>query len=248
MTTLHRLPETEIEDRYRITGQRPVQFLLNELAETAEPFTVHFLPEHDFFQTTLLAIPAAGNKLIFDCSGSREANQRFLYSDHNIFVARPGGILVQFTTGRASEMIHGGARAFAAALPETLIRRQRRDSFRIETPRLRLPHCEGRQPNGRPLHLSVHNLSCTGLALNAPAIDDAWSPGLLFPHLQLHLPEEKTPVTADFDLRHITEAPPLAGAAQWRLGFAFSAITHADETRLQRYIARLEREKHERSL
>jgi hypothetical protein len=69
-----------------------------------------------------------------------------LASEKNVFVGRPGGIRVQFTTGAVSELIYAGSKAFAVALPKFVVRLQRRDFFRIATPRAKPLQFFGRLP------------------------------------------------------------------------------------------------------
>ncbi|MBP5987431.1 MAG: hypothetical protein KA538_09620 [Azonexus sp.] len=46
-------------------------------------------------------------------------------------------------------------------------------------------------------------------------------------------------------VRHITACESRAGIRQWRIGLQFADLPGNAENRIQRYIARLERERHE---
>lgn len=242
MSQIAQLSEAEIEDRFQISGARPVGFMLNGFARDSDRFSVHFGSE--MFLTTLLA--AHHDKgLVFDCSGSPELNQRFLSSERNVFVGRPGGIHVQFATGRAHEILFSGSKAFAVSLPKTLIRLQRRDTFRIETPRSRPLSFFGRMPGGALLNQPGHDISVAGVGLIAGMLPDDLLPGTALENCRFTLPGDEHDLHFSATLRHVTEQEGRAGQRQWRLGLQFNDLPPADQNRIQRYIARVERERHE---
>nr|MBL8411643.1 flagellar brake protein [Dechloromonas sp.] len=243
MSQLAQLSEAEIEDRFHVTGQRPVAFMLAGFARDGDGFTVQ--SDGDFFLTTLLAVQPERNLLIFDCSGSMESNRRLLQSQRNVFVARPGGIHVQFATGPAQEVIYGGAKAFATALPKFVVRLQRRESFRVVTPRVRPLAFFGRLPNGGLLNLPVHDLSVTGLGLIGSMLPDGLVNGLVLPNCHFALPEDEHDLLFSATIRHLTELESRSGIRQWQVGLQFNDLPAAAQNRVQRYIDKLERERRE---
>lgn len=245
MSQIAQLSEAEIEDRFHIVGLRPIAFLLAGFAKEGERFSVQF--GDDVFLTTLLAASPEKNHLIIDCSGSPEINWRFLASKRNVFIGRPGGIHVQFSTGPAVEMLFGGAQAFVVALPKYVVRLQRREFFRIETPRVRPLSFYGRLPGGALLNLPAHDISVAGIGLAGANLPDGLSLGLALPNSHFSLPEDDKDFFFSAKVRHLTEQPSRAGIRQWRIGLQFDDLAPASQNRIQRYIDRLERERHELS-
>ncbi|MCG2576663.1 flagellar brake protein [Dechloromonas sp. XY25] len=242
MSQIAQLSEAEIEDRFQISGARPVGFMLSGFARDGDRFSVHF--GNELFLTTLLS--AHHDKgLVFDCSGSNELNQRFLASERNVFVGRPHGIHVQFATGRAREILFSGSKAFAVALPKTLVRLQRRDTFRIETPRGRPLSFLGRLAGGALLTQPGHDISVAGVGLSAGMLPDGLVPGTVLENCRFALPEDEHDLRFSATLRHVTELEGRSGQRQWRLGLQFNDLPPADQNRIQRYIARVERERNE---
>ena len=244
MSALVRLSESEFEERVQITGQRPIQFLLAGLAEHHAPFTIHLQPGEAHFNTMLLAAPPESGKLIFDCSGSQDMNRHVLMTEHLGFAGRPGGIQIQFSTARATEVIHAGARAFSVGLPKFVLRLQRRESFRIETPISRPLRFRSMLPSGNRLELVTHDISCAGIGLTATSLPDELAIGLTLAQCAFALPEEKHDFLVSCTVRHITEQAT-RNSQQWRIGLAFETLPFAEESRIQRYIARVEHERHE---
>lgn len=245
MTQLAQLSEAEIDDRFRIYGPRPVAFLLAGYARERDPFSVHFRSGEEMFLTTLLAADAERKRLIFDCSGSAESNRRFLESERSLFVGRPGGIPVQFSTGPASEVLYAGSKAFIALLPESVIRLQRREHFRIVTPRANPLEFFARLPEGGLLRLTVHDLSVAGIGADTGALPESVAVGQVWANCRFALPGDGRDVFLDVTVRNFREIESRAGHRQWRVGLQFNDLPSADQMRIQRYIARIERERHE---
>ncbi|MDP3538638.1 MAG: flagellar brake protein [Azonexus sp.] len=243
MTQIAQLSEAEIEEHFHIVGTRPVAFMLAGFAREGHQFSVQFGGEQ--FITTLLAAMPEKGQLILDCSGSPEINSRFQASQRNVFIGRPHGIHVQFTTGPATEMLYGGAQAFSVALPKYLVRLQRREFFRIETPRAKPLQFFGRLPDGDLLNLPAHDISVDGIGLAGASLTEGISNGLVLPNCHFSLPEDETDFFFSATVCHLTEQPSRSALRQWRIGLRFNDLPSAAQNRLQRYIDRIERERHE---
>ncbi len=245
MTQIALLSEAEIEERYHVTGARPVAFMLAGFVRDGESFTVQMAG--DFFPTKLLAVLPETGQLIFDCSGSPETNRRLLQSKDNVFVGRPGGIHVQFSTGAAVEVVHQRAAAFSTALPKFLVRLQRRESFRAQTPLTRPLQFFGRLPDGKLLNLATHDISVTGIGLSANELPEDLTIGMVLPNCHFSLPDEPQELFCSATICNLSERKSRSGGQQWHVGLCFNDLPPAAENRIQRYIDKLERERRERS-
>lgn len=247
MSQIAQLSEAEIEERFHITGKTAVQFMLLGFVRERDAFNVQFGPEHEQFPTRLLGILADKGQLVFDCSGSPDLNRRLRESEQSLFIGRPGGIQVQFSVGPAIDVHFEGARAFAVPLPKRLMRLQRRENFRIETPRVQPLQFFGRLPEGTQLNLSAHDISVSGLGLAAATLPDELLSGVRMDKCRITLPEDSGPLFAVTSVRHITEQASRSGQRHWRIGLVFDDLPVADQNRIQRYIVRIEHERHELS-
>lgn len=245
MTQLAQLSEAEIEERFVMRGQRPVAFMLAGFAKEGVQFSVYFEGGQQMFLTTLLAVKPERGLLVFDCSGSVESNRRIQSSDRIVFVGTPGGIRVQFAAGRVSEMIYGGSKAFSVALPTSLFRLQRREYFRIEVPRAKALQFAGRVPGGGVLSCSVRDVSVAGIGLAGSHLPDGLGVGVVLQNGHFSLPGDEREFFFSASVRYLLEREARAGVRQWRIGLQFIDLPAGEENRLQRYIARLERERHE---
>jgi c-di-GMP-binding flagellar brake protein YcgR len=245
MTQIAQLSEAEIENRFQVSGARPVAFMLAGFAKDRDQFSVQF--EGQVFLTTLLAVDVDKARLIIDCSGSNDLNRRFREANRATFVGRPGGIHVQFSTGGPQEINYQGGKAFSVALPKFLVRMQRRDSFRIETPRARPLELFGYLPDGKLVKLPVHDISVAGLGVTVPEVPQDLVAGIALKNCHLQLPEESKDLFFNATVAHMTEYEGRLGAKNWRVGLHFVDLPSGEEARIQRYIARVERERHELS-
>jgi len=245
MSQIAQLSEAELGDRFHITGARPVAFMLAGFAKEKDQFSVLFHAGQEMFLTTLLAVQAEKGLFIFDCSGSVESNRRLMESDRNVFVGRPGGIGVQFNVGAVSEMIYGGSKAFSVALPNYVVRLQRREFFRIATPRVKPLQFFGRLPDGTLLNLPASDISVAGMGLTATSLPAGLVLGVLLENCHFSLPGDEQDLFFSATLMHLSERESRSGSHHWHVGLKFNKLPVNDENRIQRYIGRLERERHD---
>lgn len=243
MSQLAQLSAAEIEARFHLTGKRPVGFLLSGFVRDVVQFSVHFAG--DQFLTTLLAVDPGKGLLIFDCSGSAEVNRHLLASQGASFVGRPEGIHVQFSTGKCWETVYAGAKAFVVPLPEIVVRLQRREYFRIATPLARPLVCFGRLANGTLLQLNVHDISVAGIGLVAPALPEGLAVGSVLNNSHFVLPVDAKEMFFTATVMHLSDFEGRLGSHHWRIGLRLDDLPAGDQNRLQRYIAHIERERHE---
>lgn len=247
MTQIAQLSEAEIEERFHVTGRTAIQFTLAGYAREHESFSLHFNAGQEMFLTTLLAVQPDKERLIFDCSGSAETNRRFLNSQHSQFVGHPNGIPVQFSCGPAIELTFEGSKAFAVGLPQRLVRLQRREYFRIETPRLKPLMFFGRLPGGELLKLPSHDISVSGIGLNAESLPESLAIEQVLDNCHFQLPGEPQELFLSATVRRIMQRETRTGTRFWQIGLQFNHLSTGDENRIQRYIDRIERERRELS-
>lgn len=243
MTQIATMSESEFDDRFLITGPRAIAFTLAALAREATPFSVHFGGE--LFVTRLLDASPEDGCLYFDYSGVERLNKCLLGEGRCSFAGSPDGIQVQFAVDRVSETVFQGGRAFSAPLPARILRLQRRESFRIATPRGRPFPFFGRLAEGALWESSVHDLSVAGIGLQVGSLPDALAVGERLWRCHFHLAEEAHELYCNATIRHLTEQEARAGNRLWRVGLAFEDLPMNDQNRIQRYIAHVERERKE---
>lgn len=248
MSQLAQLSEAEIEERFHVLGRTAIQFMLAGFARDKVAFTVRFGDDEAQFPTRLLGVLPDKGQLVFDCSGSSELNRQYGDAEQAVISGRPGGIQVQFAVGPAVDIYFEGAKAFAVALPARLLRLQRRESFRVDTPRLHPLEFFGRASDGQLIKLPTHDISVSGVGLMAPSPPETLVLGQRLDNCRLVLPDEREPLFFTAQVQHITALEGRGTApGQWRIGLHFAALPFAEQNHIQRYIVRIEHERRELS-
>jgi len=241
VSQIAQLSEAEIEERFHIVGPSAIAFTLAGLAREGDQFSVHF--GDTLFLTTLLAANPESGTLIFDCSGAEALNRRLLMIGQCSFAGRPEGVHVQFSCTRVRETKFAGRPAFVADLPKYIVRLQRRESFRIETPRGRPLEFAGRLADGSLLQMPVHDISVDGIGLTATQLPDGLARGDRLHLCHFHLADEAHELSCSADVCHVTELTGRSGQRLWRIGLRFDDLPPAGQNYVQRYIIRVERER-----
>ena len=233
------LSDQEIEDKYFLLGKMEILSLLNELANRREPVSVYFNGGQDFILSILLSAKSDG--LVFDMGGDDKANARLENSDQCVFMATPDGIRVQFTGIEPKRFSWGDDEAFWVALPERIVRMQRRDCYRnvlpvVNTIRVQLSDAKGANLANWPLH----DISVGGLGANVSG-EPHMKIGDSIDHVVIWISDKKRLDCAGI-VRHISQIDR-QGKGRYRVGIEFVNLPHAMEVAIQRYIIKIEYER-----
>ncbi len=215
-----------------------IETFLRDLATRQDFLTVDY--GNGQIVTRVLQIDTKANTFIFDYGALRTGNHGLLAANKLRFNALPDGVKVEFTTGKPREISCDGAAAFEVELPQVLFRVQRREYFRVETPRIDPYFCSGTQPEGQPFRLEMHDLSLGGVAMRTPDENIAnLEIGVTLNGVMLHFKNQRT-VALDLQLvsRRFLTLPK--GGKLFILGFRFLSLPAHAEKMLQQLIAQLE--------
>lgn len=235
------------DDRYLLTSHADVVFLLTQMMRRGELFTVYFNSGRDFLLTSILDVDGDDDSFIFDVGSDPHTNRRLAEAERLVFVAAPDGIRVQFATTRARHCNFGEHEAFVAALPADIVKLQRRESFRVETPvrdPLKMVLPEG--PGGRAV-LTVRNMSVGGAGVEL--LDEAHGFEVVQRYFEAHIDlRDAGRIYTDIQVRHITRQPVKNERWVSIMGVQFVNLSKVDQARLQRFLVYLERERRQLAL
>jgi len=199
-----------------------------------------------FMLTRLLAVDAKAGKLVFDIGSGDDVNRQIASSDRNVFVCSPEGIKTQFVTGPARLISWEDRPAFVVDLPLEVIKLQRREYFRIQTPLASPLLCRLHDyvnPDGeRGISLPIYDVSLGGLSLVLPGDAPGFEIGTVFSDCSLDLRQQGS-LPVELEIRNRLIMQQKNGAEQHRIGCMFIHLNHPLQNQLQRYIAQLERER-----
>lgn len=224
----------QIHDRLEILG------LVRTLVQRRALVSVVYGGGSGFFVSALLQVSSASGEIIVDGAPDLPAHEAALASPRLTFATLLDNIRIQFHADGAADAEFEGQRALRVALPETVLRLQRRADYRLRIPPAEAPVCELRGENSAALPLRVYDISVGGIAL----VD--WPDGRTPENHRIYrqcrlLLEGEEPIAADLEVVYVLERTESDGQRVRRCGARFVDLPGTLATRVQRYINRLER-------
>jgi c-di-GMP-binding flagellar brake protein YcgR len=226
---------------YRVHDAAERLALLTELRDRGTPVLMH-APDGHALRTTLWLVDAASARLAFALS-SAELSASYLTplleADDVTAIAYPGDVKLQFELS-GLVLVRGPASAvLQSALPDEMLRIQRRESFRV-TPPVSAPVAYLRHPAipDMSLALRVLDLSLGGCALRLPDDVPPLAPGTRIAGVTIEL-DVNTRLRVELTLQHLTHLSadgPAGRMSSARVGCEWQLARLEDERALQRWI------------
>lgn len=241
MTSPFPEPESPDLERFAVYSKVEIAAMLRNLGDEGVLLTAYFDADPGFLVTVVLEVNADFEEVIFDAAVDPIAQKRLLASKHIVFVGFLEHIKVQFVARLAEETQHDNRPAFRVRLPESLLRLQRRDFFRVRPPiskpaKVLVPYGEeGKQYES----LRVLDLSVGGLAVMTYPEKFELPASRLIENCYLDLPGVGS-ISVTINVRHIDPLPKDEKAR--RCGCEFVDMPPASRVMLQRYINQIDAE------
>ena len=139
---------------------------LRRLADRHEQVGVEF-DQRDFIVTVLLEVDVEGNRIVCDYGADANAMNRLMRADALHFATQLDHIRIRFDSGPAVVTHYADAPAFVIALPQSILRMQRREGYRLHVPLGSPLRCEVSDPDapGKRLSARVRDISICGMSL-----------------------------------------------------------------------------------
>jgi c-di-GMP-binding flagellar brake protein YcgR len=226
--------------QYLLHSRSEMLQVLRQLLVGNNQITVFFNDGADFILTTLLAVTNEG--LVFDSGANTEINKRAFSAAKLFCTSSLDKIRVQFVLHGLKSITHDGRPAFSAVLPDSLLRLQRREYFRLVMPVTRRLICQ--IPLGDDDHLDVDmiDLSGGGLAMVVAPDRMRFEPDMEFANCRIELPEIGF-ITVTIKVLTTFEVTLRNGAHVKRAGCKFVNLPGNTTNLIQRYIIKIERER-----
>jgi c-di-GMP-binding flagellar brake protein YcgR len=229
---------------YMLHTPMEIAYVLRTLEQKGDLVSVYFDRGQNSFLSAILSVDPKTQRFWFDISGVEAINRSFLRSDHVVFAAAPEGVKIQFVIDSGVAMVdYDDKPAFEAHFPDDLIKLQRREYFRLETPIGRPLTCKLPLPNGTTVALPLHDISIGGLGLWASGALDMQQMDVIH-GCRVDLGTFGL-MEVSLEVRSKRQVTKRDGTVQTMLGMRFVDLPRSTENTLQRYIAQLERERHQ---
>lgn len=231
--------------KYLVHSKTEIIYLLRAVMQKTELVTAYFNQGRDFFLTSLLAVEA--DHVVLDYGANEALNRKILESRKVVFLTSLERVRVQFTASRIETTTFGGRPAFRIPLPDSLLKLQRREYYRIATPIMTPLTCGIPRVDGGRIDVSIVDISVGGVGILGCPPELALEEGAIYPGCRITLPEIGEIVT-DIQVRSIVDVTLRSGQATKRWGCQFVNLPANMQVLLQRYIIRLERERRARMI
>lgn len=230
---------------FSIHNRREVIHNLSILVKNKCLVTVRFGEGRAFFLTAILEIDETENILIFDYGPKESLNEQLLKSRRIIFEADFAGIKSSFRSNTPNEILYQGEPAFCIPIPESIFWMQRRQFFRIKSPRAKGSYCQFGLDEQRKVNLLLYDISLTGFSMlnTSTEVSDFLVDGEEINNCKLVLSGvgEGT-ISVKICAKLIINPNKIDALKIQKIGCLFTQITPQFETTVQRYINQLQRE------
>jgi c-di-GMP-binding flagellar brake protein YcgR len=248
--TVFELEQSDAYSKFLLHSKSEILAILRALMQKGAMITVHFDKGRSFLLTSIIDLNAENRSFILDVGSNEDMNRKALIADHLIFTTIIDKVKIQFKLDGLAPVQSGGRPAFLARMPESLLRLQRREFFRLAT------------PIAKPVKLnaSVRCADASMLCVELPLMDiSGGGVGLLatpdqvklfqrddtLNECKIMLPDEGMLVTT-LCVRNLIDLTSRNGSHFFRIGCEFVALSAARLSLVQRYITRVERERRAR--
>jgi len=237
------LPE---EEPYIVHNLKEIIQILNDLLKRKTILKISFNHGQDLCHTTIIEVDNKNHAVYLDIGLDEEFNSRMLAS-HQVIFSKDDGVRIKWTSAHISLIKLGDGMAIKVALPQKLIRLQRREFFRPVTPIVNLVPCqipildETKPDVNRMLEFNLVDVSLGGIGVIASApLDTALEMGAIFDKCKIRFPDfGETSLT--LQVRSITSIPSKDGVIKYRIGFQYIKPSRGNEALISRYIFNIER-------
>lgn len=235
------LEDSDLYSRYMLFSRGEMLFVLRALQQKGCMITAHFDHGKSFFLTSLIDVDTDGDRLVFDYGSSEEMNRKVADADKVIFTSSLDKVRVQFSLPGITPITHEQRPAFSGDLPESILRLQRREYYRLATPVANPLKCFVPAADGI-LETTVLDISGGGIGLMLPPDRKDFAKDRVFAGCKLELPDEGT-IVFDMIVRNAFFQSNKTGNSYLRTGCEFDNLSGAKLAAIQRYITRIERER-----
>jgi c-di-GMP-binding flagellar brake protein YcgR len=244
--TATRDDDPQTHTRYGIWSRSEILHILHAIKDQNVLVNLSTEQSGDVFLSSVIDIDPGGNMLVMDPAQNKAVNERFVRDQTVMFETTLDQVRVYFKAERVWHCLHKGEAGLCMRIPESIVRLQRRDYFRVRLPASRPVLCAipaaGESGINKWLAGVVDDISLGGIAVLFNEGEMQATHGMALNGCRFSLPDIGE-IEADLQVRNITQIPLKKGGRRTRLGCQFVALSGAVEAKLQRYINKLECER-----
>jgi len=240
------LEDTDIYSQYLLHSPAEIVFVLRDAMKRGCMLTAYFDAGESFFLTSILAVSPEG--VVLDYGGDEAVNKRALQTASRfVCLTSIDRVKVQFALNGLSGIQHEERPAFFSALPDTLLRLQRREYFRVGTPIANPVTCDIPIHRGdgseEVFQIPLIDISAGGVGLSATTDQITFfEPNKVMEGCLISL-HDGTEINTALIVRNAFEVTTRSGLRYIRVGCEYQGLRSSSLNTIQRYITKLERDR-----
>lgn len=247
---LFEIDQPETYGEFLLSNRVEIAAYLRALEKQHAIIAIYVDDGRPFFLSSIVAVDEAKDRFYLDLANSEEIRRLTEKSPQLTLTATLDKIKIQIRVINQQTDQRDGRAVLGIPLPKNLLRLQRREYFRLETPHANPLHCKlARQREDgstQVFNLTLLDISGGGISLMAnTAQADEFSPGSIFPDGRLEIPGEGF-FAVNLCVKKVSMQENRNGQSFLRLGCEFLSLPGTRLAQIQRYITKIERERKSR--
>jgi len=234
-----------LKSRYAIHSRSEILALLRAIMQRKPLVNLDLRNSRQIIVTSVIGVESAQNRILLDVARGDALNRELLSGKGAEFITQLDGVSISFPTGSVSLVDFEKLPALAVAIPDSVVRLQRREHFRVQLPIARPVKCmvpAFNQTDREPITTHVLDIGCGGVALADVAGRIGIDTGRILERCRLLLPD-LDPVTTALEIRNAAQIRRPNGTFQTRLGCRFVDLPNDAAAMLQRFVIKIERDR-----
>jgi len=235
---------TDEFSQYFLHAPSEMTSIFRSLAERVEQVSLIFNEGKDMVLSSLISYNAEG--LILEYGANADINRRALQASRLFCVSQLDKVKIQFIVSGLVTTQVDGRPAFYVKRPDSVLRLQRRENYRLVTPIMHQPKCKIRfsaiDGKEHVIEAGVGDISGGGVCLVGLPSSLPLALDMELVGCTIELPEIG-PITATLKLRSFRPVTSRMGENTQRAGFQFIGLSGTIVTLIQRYIIKVERDR-----
>ena len=235
------------DEQYGVRNLKEIIQILADLGKHKANIKVSFNSGIDTCLTQIIEVDTKNHAVYLDSGLDDGFNSRLLAANYVLF-SKEDGVKVRWVSHHVSMVTLKDGRALKIALPESVVRLQRREYFRVATPVVNPVACQISVPDPEKpelrntLRLPLSDIGIGGVGL---LVHDKVHPSLVegvsFDGCQMDLPDVGK-INVTLQVKNIIPMKMRDGSVKYRVGLLFVKPSFANESLIHRYTFNLERE------
>ena len=233
--------------QFLLTSPREIAFYLQLLARQHTIVTAYIDDGRQFFLSSILAVDEAAHQVFLDPPQTQENTAAALNAHRLTLVTNLDRVKIQIRLQPPGMQVYQGQNTLGTAIPDNMLRLQRREFFRLEPPVSHPIHCKLATANSggpaKTFELTLSDISGGGASLKGTTeMAGDFPRDVLFQDCRLEIPGEGV-ILVNLRVRKVIEVSAQNGVHGLRIGCEFVNLPGSRLAFIERYITRIERER-----